>query len=107
MKDIVFRKIIEQDLRDGQRRNPTGNPIYFTDTFFHHPDELRNEVSSAGFNFQKILAVESICYVLKNFETEWYDEDSRECLSKIIRKIESEPALIGASPHIMSVAEKN
>ncbi|MFW9881427.1 MAG: hypothetical protein ACFFG0_50830, partial [Candidatus Thorarchaeota archaeon] len=37
-------EIVKQDLINGQHRNPTGNPHYFTDAFFHHPDELRAEI---------------------------------------------------------------
>ena len=37
--DPVFAPIVERDLADGQHRNPTPNPIYFTDAFFHRPEE--------------------------------------------------------------------
>src|SRR5262245_54108334 len=35
--DPVFARLAEQDLRDGQHRNPTGDPRYFTTTYFHLP----------------------------------------------------------------------
>ena len=49
--DDAFAQIAERDLRDGQHRNPTGNPRYFTTTYFHRPEELRTEVK--GF-LQKV-----------------------------------------------------
>ena len=41
--DPAFVEIMQRDLIEGQHRNPTGSPTYFTTAFFHHPDELRAE----------------------------------------------------------------
>ena len=94
------------DLDTGQHRNPTGNPKYFMDTFFHHPNELRTEVAEAGFQVKNLLAIESICYMMKDFETQWKEPDKRQFLLEIISRIEAEPTLLGASPHIMCVGTK-
>jgi ubiquinone/menaquinone biosynthesis C-methylase UbiE len=104
--DPVFRKIMQRDLEDGQHRNPTDNPAYFTDTFFHHPDELKAEIAGAGFEIAGLFAVEGISYMLKDFEENWNIESYREFLLDIISKIEKEPSLIGASPHIICVGVK-
>ncbi|MGA7320324.1 MAG: class I SAM-dependent methyltransferase, partial [Candidatus Sulfotelmatobacter sp.] len=45
-----FAPILERDLAEGQHRNPTGNLNYFTDAFFHLPDELAGELTDAGFD---------------------------------------------------------
>jgi ubiquinone/menaquinone biosynthesis C-methylase UbiE len=105
--DPMFQDIMRQDLQDGQHRNPTNNPRYFTDTFFHHPEELKHEVQLAGFTLQAMVAIEGIGYVMKDFDTNWENEASREFLLEILRTIEQEPTLIGASPHIMGVAVKS
>src|ERR1035441_9830470 len=39
-EDSAFAPILERDLSEGQHRNTTGNPSYFTDAFFHRPEEL-------------------------------------------------------------------
>ena len=46
--DPVFAAIATQDLRDGQHRNPTDNPLYFTTAYFHRPEELAAEPREAG-----------------------------------------------------------
>ncbi len=46
--DPVFERIVEQDLQDGQHRNPTNHPEYFTTAYFHHPAELQAEVEAAA-----------------------------------------------------------
>jgi len=104
--DPIFQEIMQRDLETGQHRNPTNHPAYFMDTFFHHPDELKAEVSSAGFEIMGLFAVEGIIYMMKDFEKNWKTEINREFLLDVISKIEREPSLIGASPHVMCVAAK-
>ena len=105
-RDPAFRQIMRSDLEDGQHRNPTQNPAYFTDTFFHHPEELVGEVLSSGFNLQGMLAVEGISYMMKDLDQYWAVESYRGFLLELIAKTEREPSLIGASPHLMCVAAK-
>lgn len=104
--DSVFQEIMKQDLETGQHRNPTDNPAYFMDTYFHHPQELINEVSRAGFENTKLIAVEGISYLMKDLDTVWNNETMREFLLEIIERTESEPSLIGASSHMMCVGVK-
>ncbi|MBN1581431.1 MAG: class I SAM-dependent methyltransferase [Anaerolineae bacterium] len=105
--DPPFRQIMRRDLQDGQHRNPTGNPAYFTDTFFHHPQELRDEVTAAGFEMPALLAVEGISYMMQDFDHNWAVDNHREFLLELVAKTEQEPSLIGASPHLMCVAIKS
>jgi ubiquinone/menaquinone biosynthesis C-methylase UbiE len=104
--DPAFQAIMHGDLESGQHRNPTGHPGYFTDTFFHHPDELKAEVARAGFEIAGLLAVEGISYVMVDFDENWAVEGLREFLLDIIRRTEEEPSLLGASPHILCVGLK-
>jgi ubiquinone/menaquinone biosynthesis C-methylase UbiE len=104
--DPPFREIIRRDLQDGQHRNPTQNQAYFTDSFFHHPEELEAEVAKVGFAVQALLAVEGVSYMTKDLAQSWAVEDHRTFLLELIQQMEQEPSLIGASPHIMCVASK-
>jgi len=105
-RDPEFRKIMKQDLQDGQHRNPTGNELYLTDAFFQHPDELRSEMEEAGFKHEATIGIEGISYMMRDFDTIWDTNESREFLLDIIQRLKCEPTLIGASPHIMGVAYK-
>jgi hypothetical protein len=107
LDDPAFVPIVEQDLLDGQHRNPTANPAYFTTTFFHHPDEIVSEVQESGLVLEKILAVESIGGFLADFDEVWKDLGRRERLLRFIRKIEDEPSLLGASAHIIAIAKNS
>lgn len=105
-RDPAFRRTMRRDLEDGQHRNPTQTPAYFTDTFFHHPEELVGEVLSTGFELEGLLAVEGISYMMQDLAQSWGMESHREFLLELIDKTEREPSLIGASPHLMCVAVK-
>lgn len=104
--DPVFQEIMKGDLETGQHRNPSNNPAYFVDTYFHHPDELQSEVASAGFDVSSVVAVEGISYLMKDFDKNWAIDENRAFLLEIIDKVESESSLIGASPHIMCIGTK-
>lgn len=105
--DPVFQEIMKGDLETGQHRNPSNNTAYFMDTYFHHPDELKNEVASTGFDVSQVIAVEGISYLMKDFDKNWAIDKNRAFLLEIIDKVELEPSLIGASPHIMCVGIKS
>jgi len=101
-----YEMTVEGDLESGEHRNPTDNPAYFMDTFFHHPDELKVEVEDAGFESVELFAIEGISYMVDDFDANWEVEENREFLLEIVEKTEQEPSLIGASPHILCVGVK-
>ena len=104
--DPVFVEIIRRDLLDGQHRNPTDNPFYFTTTFFHHPDELRMEMEEAGFIVDSIAAIEGPAMWTKNFESDWQDESRRPLLLEFLRTVENEPAIVAMGSHFMGIGCK-
>jgi ubiquinone/menaquinone biosynthesis C-methylase UbiE len=106
MDDKMFVPIAEQDLVKGQHHNPTDNPFYFTDAFFHHPDELKEEILEAGFDYENTFAVEGFGWMLQNFDNHWKDKDRRERMLKFIRLVEAEPSLLGMSAHLLAVSRK-
>jgi ubiquinone/menaquinone biosynthesis C-methylase UbiE len=106
VSDPRFVEIVRQDLKNGQHRNPTDNPHYFTTTFFHHPDELRQEIEDAGFTFEKVVAVEGPVWTMGNFTKHWDDPAKRALLLELLRTVEEERALLGASAHKIGVGKK-
>jgi len=104
--DAEFAPILARDLDEGQHRNPTGNPIYFTDAFFHRPDELSRDFSAAGFQLVALLAIEGPGWLARDFDRLWNDPVQRERLLAAVRKVEREPSVLGASAHIMAIGRK-
>jgi SAM-dependent methyltransferase len=102
LADPAFREIVERDLRDGQHRNPTSQD-YFTTAFFHHPDELRAEVTEAGFAVEGILGVEGPGWALPDLAVRWADPARRAEILDVARAVESETSLLGLHAHILAV----
>jgi len=106
IKDPVFERIIDRDLTDGQHRNPTGCPDYFTDGYFHEPSGLKGEVERAGFSSCRVLAVEGLGVMLRDLDAIWEKKRLRAKILSIIERTESEPSILGVSPHLLAVARK-
>jgi ubiquinone/menaquinone biosynthesis C-methylase UbiE len=104
--DPEFAPILACDLVDGQHRNPTTNSSYFTDAYFHKPGELSREFLAAGFQVLEIAAIEGPGWMARDFDRLWNDPVQRERLLGVIRKVEREPSILGASSHIMAIGRK-
>ncbi|HXW55177.1 MAG TPA: methyltransferase domain-containing protein [Candidatus Cybelea sp.] len=101
--DPAFAPILRRDLRQGQHRNPTERPEYFTRAFFHRPEQLRAEFAEAGFSWVELFAVEGPGYLARDFEARWADLPRRKMLLDLVRQVEGEEILLGVSPHWLAV----
>lgn len=106
IKDDRFEKILLNDLQDGIHMNDTDNPEYFTTAFFHTPQEIKDEIAESGLNFEKLVAVESVGWLIDNLTEKIKDKDYRTKIQKIINDIESNNDIIATSPHIIGIARK-
>jgi ubiquinone/menaquinone biosynthesis C-methylase UbiE len=104
--DPAFAPILARDLEDGQHRNPTSNPVYFTDAFFHQPGELWQEFLAAGFQIVELVAIEGPGWLARDFDRLWSNPLQRERLLAAVRRVEREPPVLGASPHLMAIGRK-
>ena len=101
-----FEAIVEGDLRDGQHHNPTGRPEWFTTAYFHLPEELPGEVAEAGLRLDALLAVEGPAWMLPDVARRLADPTRRERVLGAIRRVETEPSLLGASSHLLAIAHR-
>ncbi len=104
--DPAFVEIMRGDLDDGRHRNPTDNPLYFTDAYFQRPEDLDRELADAGFPHRHLFAVEGLAPLVRDFDATWEDPVRRELLLDTIERTETEPSLMGLSPHLLAVAHK-
>ena len=102
IRDSDFVPIVEQDLKTGQHRNETRNLDYFTTAYFHHPDELKSELLNGGFPAPRLCAVEGPLWTVPEFTA----SEEQQRLMTIVRALENEPTLIGASAHIMGIGTR-
>lgn len=104
--DPHFAPILTRDLEEGQHRNPTRNPVYFTDAYFHRPGELCREFLAAGFQIVELVAIEGPGWLARDFDRLWNDPFQRKRLLETVRKVEREPSVLGATAHIMAIGRK-
>lgn len=99
-----FREIVRRDLADGRHANPDSRPHWFTTAFFHHPDQLGEEIAAAGLLLVELLGVEGIAGWLPQLEARWAGERDRETILEATRLVEAEPTLMGLSAHLLAIA---
>jgi len=105
--DPAFRANLARTLREGRHTNPTRQPDWFTTAYFHHPDELRDEVLAAGLDLVELVAVEGPAMVLGDLGERWDgDPEWRAAVLDVCRALEAEPSLLGSGGHLMAVARR-
>jgi ubiquinone/menaquinone biosynthesis C-methylase UbiE len=103
LADEEFEAIVERDLRDGQHRNPGERPGWFTTAYFHRSAELREEAEEAGLLVDGLLGIEGPAWKIPDLGT-WLENPARRAkLFAALRRMETEPDLLGASAHLLLV----
>ena len=104
--DERFMRIVEQDIRDGQHRNPTERVDYFTTAYFHRPEELRSEIAEAGLEVRGLYGIEGPAWILPDVPARLEDAQRRKAFLHICRLLESEASVVGCSAHLLAVGRK-
>ena len=104
-RDQQFTAMAERDLADGQHRNVTNRPDFFTTAYFHRPEEIIREVSAAGFSDARLFGIEGPGWILADVAERMNDERRRNDLMRTARLLETEPSLLGMSAHLLAVAK--
>lgn len=104
--DPAFEQGVERSLREGRHENPGREPERFTTAYFHLPGELEQEVRDAGLELIGVLAIEGVGEFAQDIGA-WLDDPVRRgVLLRAIARVEAEPTLIGASPHVLALARR-
>jgi hypothetical protein len=91
---------VEESVRTGNFRGHDHG--LFTTAFFHLPDQLREEVSAAGFTACELFNIEG--FLVADLASRWQGVERHEALLKAARLIESEPEMLAGASHLMAVA---
>ncbi|HEY7284660.1 MAG TPA: GrpB family protein [Vicinamibacterales bacterium] len=104
--DPRFVAIRDRDLVDGQHRNDVDNTTYFTTSYFHRPDDLRDELEEAGFAEPGVLGVEGPGWLMSDFVDRWTDPVRRAEVLRAARVLEHESSIVGVSAHLIGLGWK-
>jgi SAM-dependent methyltransferase len=105
MDDPDFQAIVEQDLATGVHENKTGKD-YFTEAFFHAPEQLEEELCEAGFQCEALIGIEGFSWFMAGRDEALADAERRRRLLDDLKQVESERNLLGVSAHLMAVGRK-
>ncbi len=64
------------------------------------------EVAATGLVLLDVFAVEGLAFATPGFERRFADPASRERMLAFLRRVETEPTLLGASPHLLAVGRR-
>lgn len=101
--DPVFASLLDNVTATGLHHNPTDNPNYFTTSYFHLPTDLESELAESGLTDVEVLAIEGIGWVAADLDDRLDDAAKSEKLMELLGRLESEPSILGASPHLLGV----
>jgi ubiquinone/menaquinone biosynthesis C-methylase UbiE len=105
-QDPAFMAIVEDDVRNGQHRNPTRRLDFFTTAYFHRPEELRAEVLDAGLLVDGLYGIEGPGWLFPDVSERLEDARRRADLLRVARVFESEPSVLGISAHLLLVGRR-
>ena len=105
--DPAFVSIVERDLSDGVHLNHTGDPRYFTSAYFHRPEKAGEEAEAAGLVDVRTVAVEGPVWITGPRLTEFLaDPHLTEIMLDMLRRVEHEASLFGASSHLLAIGRR-
>jgi SAM-dependent methyltransferase len=83
-----------------------GGQGLFTVAYFAQPAEVPGEFTDAGLAVEGQYGLEGLAWLMGGLE-DWLDDPARrEAVLSATRRIESEPTLLGASGHLLTVGRR-
>jgi SAM-dependent methyltransferase len=101
-----FTPMLRADLATGIRRATQHHPHGFTTCYFHRPEEIEGEVTDAGLTLVDLLPVEGVAHWIPDVAERIADPDKRAVLLELLERTEREPAILGATAHLLAVARR-
>jgi SAM-dependent methyltransferase len=102
-----FVSMVDRALADGVHRNATARPRWFTSAYFHRPEEPAAEAADAGLAGARTVAVEGPLWMTRTRLAEFLaDERLTGIMLDLLRRVEDEPSLLGASSHLLTIATR-
>ncbi|GHJ44520.1 hypothetical protein Cs7R123_18620 [Catellatospora sp. TT07R-123] len=102
----AFARMLDHTLATGEHRNLGTDRRWFTTAYFHRPDEPQAEAADAGLDFVRTAAVEGPLWMLPVLDEVLADPARTAQALDLVRRVEGEPHLWGASSHLLTVARR-
>lgn len=103
-EDGIF-PMCREELMSGIHHPPLTYPGMLAPAFFYRPSALVREFEMAGFTPLEVLAVEGMVWLDKKYFESWSSPFKKQRMLELLKITETDPELLGLSPHIMLAAE--
>jgi hypothetical protein len=102
-----FGSVVERVLVDGMH-NPGGHEPWFTSAYMHRAEEPGAEATEAGLTGVRTVAVEGPLWITGHHRLDEVFADQRltGIMLDMLRRVEHEPSLLGASSHLITVGRR-
>ena len=107
LEDDRVRANVADELERGARVAPSRRTSPFPDAYFHRVEELAEEVVEAGLTLEAIFGVEGPAALLVDLGARMQQPVARERVLWAARALETEPSVLGTSPHLLAVARRH
>lgn len=98
--------MLRADLTTGVRRGKQDIPFGFTTCYFHRPKEIESEIVDAGLTLVDLLPVEGMAHWIPDLPARLSDPNKRALLLELLARTEHEPAILGATSHLLAVVRR-
>jgi len=107
LEDEAFMGMLMRELTDGQHIQPEGGAYTgFKRAFFHLPEELRGELTEAGFAQADVRGVIGCGWLAPDIDAAWKNERARQAILRIVRATDRDESVLGLSTHLLAIARK-
>jgi SAM-dependent methyltransferase len=100
-----YAGMVDETLATGAHRPPDGTP-WFTTAYFHEPAEAAGEAADAGLAVERVAVIEGPLWTTGRLAEILDDEVETAHLLRVLRRVETDPALLASSSHLMTVARR-
>jgi ubiquinone/menaquinone biosynthesis C-methylase UbiE len=101
--DPEYLAMTKREVKTGQRRDPPDWLHTFPQAHFHHPDELKDELTEVGLVHEATLGVIGPAWLVPDLDESWQDAEKRQYILAVAQMLEHESVL---GPRLMAVARK-
>jgi SAM-dependent methyltransferase len=102
--DPSYAGVVEGALADG-RHQPGPDQPWFTSAYFHGPAEPAAEAAAAGLTDVRTVLVEGPLWMIgSRLPRILADDQLTATMLDMLRRVEADPSLFGASSHLLTVA---
>lgn len=108
LEEDAFMQMVDTELRTGEHVRPADSAYRgIGRSHFHAPDELKGELSDAGFKDIKLHGVVGCGWLAPNLDALWQDDKARAAIMRAVRLLDGETDVIGLSTHLLAICQKH